>query len=135
MLPGVGVHQDHDAGEDEQQDDEDQTDNQTRLSLELVSEESVENEEGDVGHHRSGSQVTCPGLLEIIGFLLAAGKNGILVVDILSSQRGDIECAELGIPVGINLNINRISGMETYFILWDLMFNFNPLKLKKITLN
>ena len=103
MLPGVGVDHDHDAGEDEQQDDEDQADDQARLSLELVAEESVEDEKGHVGHHGSGSQVASPRFLDIIGFIFA---NGIVchgVRDVLCSQLGDIECAELGIPVSNNL--------------------------------
>ena len=66
VLPVVGVNLHHDAGEGEQEDDEDEADNQSRLSLELVSEESIENEEGDVWHHGGGREVTSPGLLQVI---------------------------------------------------------------------
>ena len=108
VLPGVGVHHDHDAGEDEQQDDEDQADDQARLSLELVAEESVEDEKGHVGHHGSGSQVASPRFLDIIGFVFANGIVCRRVRDVLCSQLGDIECAELGIPVSNNLkDINK----------------------------
>ena len=111
-LPGGGVHHDHDAGEDEQQDDEDQTDDEARLSLELVAEESVENEKGDVGHHGSSSQETSPRFLEIILSLVADGNVRLCAREVICNQLGDIQCAELGIPVGCNLDIKRMSELR-----------------------
>ena len=72
-----------------------------------MSEESVENEKGDVRHHGSSSQVTSPGFLEIIGFLFTGGHGCLCARDILRSQLGDIESAELGIPVCSDLDINK----------------------------
>ena len=80
-----------------------------------MAEESVENKEGDVGHHGSSSQVTSPRLLEIIGFIFANG-NTCRVRDVICGQGGDIGCAELGIPVGNNLDINRMSDRDRFLL-------------------
>ena len=66
LLPGVSVHPDHDGGEGEADDDHDEADNETRLSFKLVTEDSVENEEGDVGNHGSHGEVTIPSILQLV---------------------------------------------------------------------
>ena len=51
MEEKINEYLDHDAGEGEHDDDHDEADQEPRLGLEPVTEESVENEESHVGNH------------------------------------------------------------------------------------
>ena len=111
MLPRVGVHLDHDAGEGEHQDHKDEADNQAGLGLESVPKEGVEDEEGHVGNHGGGGEVAIEGPQDVLGLLIRVGGDigiGKAVINIIELEAISSDIPVLESPVGVNLRILKV---------------------------
>ena len=80
ILPVVGVHLDQDQGGREEQDDQGEGPDQPGSGSEPVAKESVEDEEGDVGHHgcygKVGGELKLQGVLDPAEQAALVGERG-----------------------------------------------------------
>ena len=123
ILPVVGVHLDQDQGGREEQDDQGEGPDQPRSSSEPVAKESVEDEEGDVGHHGCYGKVG--GELKLQGVLDPA-KQAALVGE---RQGGCVvgDRPELVHPVTVHVD-EEVPGEESaYDVVSDSVHKAGPL--------